>query len=84
MDDEAIFEWAQAIDLYPKNDGLITFSIEAKIHSQDDWLPVNGHAYTRIRDVGRVPALEKKWINSWLYPFLRLIPKRFRRSRSEY
>ncbi|EMB15784.1 hypothetical protein [Rhodopirellula europaea] len=47
-DGDAIFEWAQLIALDPERDGMISVSIDAKIKSQDDWLPVDGNAYCRI------------------------------------
>jgi len=45
---DAIFEWAQYIPMVPSKDGMISVSIDAKIHSQVDWMPVDGNAYCRI------------------------------------
>lgn len=81
---EAIFEWAQAIDLAPTRDGLIRVSIDVKVNSQSDWLPVDGAAYTRICNKGDLPQIDWKWAPAWLYPFVRLVPRRFRRSRTEW
>ena len=84
FDNEAIFEWPQGIDLNPSADGLITFSIEAKINSQDEWIAVLGNGYARIRNMGKMPQMNWRWTKSWLYPLIRLVPKRFRRSRTEW
>ncbi|MEM9943797.1 MAG: hypothetical protein AAF939_19705 [Planctomycetota bacterium] len=84
MDGEAIFEWVQKIDLRPTEDGLITFTIDVKLHSQTNWIEVNGYGYTRIKNVGEMPQLEWRWTKSFFYPLVRLIPKRYRRSKTEW
>lgn len=84
IDGEAIFEWVQSIYMNPTRDGLISISLEVKLHTQTEWLPVTGHGYARIRNVGEMPELDWKWIPPRLYPLVRLIPKRFRRSRTEW
>lgn len=50
-DGEAIFEWAQYLPMIPERDGMISVAIDAKIHSQDDWLQVDGNAFCRITKV---------------------------------
>ena len=84
FDGEAIFEWPQGIDLSPTTDGLITFSIDVKIKSQNDWIAVDGNGFVRIRNMGRMPQMEWRWTKSWLYPLVRLIPERYRRSNTEW
>jgi hypothetical protein len=84
MDGDAIFEWAQAIDLFPTCDGLITISIDVKLHSSTEWVRVNGSAFARIRNVGEMPQDNWRWTNPWLHPIIRLIPKRFRRSKTDW
>lgn len=84
MDGDAIFEWPQEIDLNPTCDGLITVSIDVKLKSQTDWLRVDGNAYARIRNMGEMPQMNWRWTKTWLYPMIRLIPKRFRRSKTQW
>ena len=81
---DAIFEWPQSIDLNPTTDGLITFSIDVKLNSQRDWLTVNGNAYTRIRNMGEMPQMSWRWTKSWFYPIVSMIPKRFRRTKTDW
>jgi hypothetical protein len=83
MDGQAIFEWPQRIDLTPEADGLITIEIEAKIHSQTEWLTVYGSGFARIKKVDCMAQLDWRWAGPLAFSFVRLIPRRFRRSRSE-
>lgn len=84
MDGDAIFEWAQAIDLNPKSDGLIKIQLDIKLNSQSDWLTVEGNAFARIRNMGEMPQMNWRWIPGWFYPIVSLIPKRFRRSKTDW
>ena len=75
-DGDAIFEWAQLIEMKPERDGMIAVSIDAKIKSQDDWLPVDGNAYCRITkdptckaDTRFVPSLWFTIKNAFRKPF---------------
>ena len=84
MNGEAIFEWPQLIDLEPTCDGLISISIDVKLHSETDWVNVDGNAYARIRNMGDMPQMAWMWTKPWAYPIIRLIPKRFRRTKTEW
>lgn len=84
MDGDAIFEWAQPIDLFPKCDGLITILIDVKLNSHKDWIGVNGSAFARIRNMGEMSQDEWRWTKPWLHPLIKLIPKRFRRSKTDW
>lgn len=60
---DAIFEWAQTIEMQPTHEGLITVSIDVNLKCQEaQWLSVEGNAYCRLTlaKSGEIPALEKR------------------------
>ena len=73
---EAIFEFSQMIMMQPGQDGLITFSLRAKLHSQPDWMPVTGNGYCRIKLVDE-HELSNRWVNSTWFSFRSLFSKPF-------
>ena len=79
LNGDAIFEWPQAIELEPKTDGLIQFSIDVKLTTFQQWITLDGHAYARVRNIGVDEKQEAKFRSSWKYNLLQCLPKRIRR-----
>lgn len=79
VDENAIFEWPQVIEMQPKSDGLIEFSVDVKLTTNPEWLRLEGMAYARIKNVGTVPDEDAKFRRPWIYSLLQLLPKRIRR-----
>ena len=73
---DAIFEFSQAITMQPTKNGLITFTLRAKLHSQRDWMPIEGNGYCRIRLVDEQTSTDR-WVNSTSFSFRSLFSKRF-------
>ncbi|MEM9351936.1 MAG: hypothetical protein AAGA92_02895 [Planctomycetota bacterium] len=76
QDGNAIFEWSQPIMMQPSVDGMIDCRIEAKLHSQEGWLPVSGSAYCRIT-CRRMPELEERWVSPSHFTLRSLFSKPF-------
>ncbi len=72
----AIFEFSQPIMMQPTRDGMITFSLRAKLNSQSDWLPVAGNGYCRIKLVEQ-DSLPDRWVGSTQFSFRSLFSKPF-------
>ena len=79
MDGQAIFEWPQCIEMTPTHNGLIEFSIEAKLASCPEWMPIAGHGYARIRNIGFSQDLDRRWIKPWKFTLIKLMPKWYQR-----
>ena len=75
---DAIFEWAQLIEMEPKADGLINFTVSAKLTSQTNWVPLEGKGYARIHNIGESLTEVSKFRSSWRYNILQLLPRRLR------
>ena len=71
---DAIFEFSQPITMQPTQDGLITFKLQVKLHSQLDWLPINGSGYCRIKLVNE-HADPDRGVNSTSFSFRSLFSK---------
>jgi len=76
----AIFEWPQTIEMQPLTDGLIEFSVDVKLTTEPEWLPLEGNAYARIKNVGIVPEQAKKFRKPWIFKLIQLLPQRIRRN----
>ena len=71
---DAIFEFSQPIMMQPEQDGLITFSLQAKLYSQPDWTPIDGNGYCIIKLVDE-HADPSRWVNSTSFSFRSLFSK---------
>ena len=76
---QVIFEWPQCIEMSPAQDGIIQLSIQVKLASCSDWIPVAGNGYARIRNYGFSQSVDRRWIKPWRYTILKLMPKWIRR-----
>ena len=73
---DAIFEFSQPIMMYPKSDGLISFSMKVKLNSQDDFLPVEGNGYCRIKLVEE-KEIADRWVGSMSFSLRTMFAKPF-------
>ena len=71
---DAIFEFSQPIMMQPTKDGLITFSLRAKLNSQPDWLPISGNGYCRIKLVDQLEDPDR-WVGATSFSFRSLFSK---------
>ena len=78
-DGDAIFEWPQDIEMYTSMNGLVEISIHVKLKSSDNWVLVNGNAYTRIKDTSKITDKHRRHASAPLYSFLQMIPPRLRK-----
>ena len=72
----AIFEFSQPIMMQPKHDGMITFSLRAKLNSQPYWIPVAGNGYCRIKLVSE-HELPDRWVSPTSFSLRSLLKKSF-------
>ena len=79
VDGDAIFEWPQCIEMEPESDGLIQFSVHAKLTTLSEPIALDGNGYARIQNVGEALRAKTKFCSSWKYGALQMLPRKLRR-----